>query len=127
KAADSCVRMIGAQLSSTLRRAGDLYARCDDTTLVAAVVGQEAAEATHLAERIVDNVRGLRLHNPRAKSGRYVTVLTALCGGVPGPEDDADGLLERARRELAMRRTLAAARAGTSDDEAFTSTPERAI
>src|SRR5690606_26368213 len=106
KAADSCVRMIGAQLSSTLRRAGDLYARYDDTTLVAAVVGQETVEATHLAERIVDNVTGLRLHNPRAKSGRHVHVLSAICGGVPGADEDADALLERTLRELAMRRTL---------------------
>jgi diguanylate cyclase (GGDEF)-like protein/PAS domain S-box-containing protein len=126
KAADSCVRMIGAQLSSTLRRAGDLYARYDDTTLVAAVVGQETAEATLLAERIVDNVTGLRLHNPRAKSSRYVHVLSALCGGVPGSEDDADALLERVRRELAMRRTLAAARAAASGD-GTTPTPEAAI
>src|SRR5690606_13844875 len=100
KAADSCVRMIGAQLSSTLRRAGDLCARYDDTTLVAAVIGQDESEASRLAERIVANVRGLRLHNPRAKSGRYVLVESALSGGLPQPADDADALLERARREL---------------------------
>jgi len=100
KAADSCVRMIGAQLTGTLRRAGDLCARYDDTTLVAAVIGQDAPEAARLAERIVANVRGLRLHNPRAKSDRYVLVASALSGGVPQPADDADTLLERARGEL---------------------------
>ena len=37
KAADSCQRMIGAQIMRTLRRAGDLCARYDESTLVAAV------------------------------------------------------------------------------------------
>src|SRR5690606_21107212 len=100
KAADSCVRMIGAQLGNVLRRAGDLYARYGDDVLVAAVVGQEAAEASQLAERVVANVRGLRLHNPRAKSGRYVQVEFAISGGVPCPYDDADALVSRARLEL---------------------------
>lgn len=109
KAADSCVRMIGAQVGSVLRRAGDLYARYDDDMLVAAVVGQDVAEASQLAERIVANVRGLRLHNPRAKSGRYVQVEVATSGGVPRPDDDADALVARARLELAKRDERAAA------------------
>lgn len=117
KAADSCVRMIGAQLSSTLRRAGDLYARYDDTRLVAAVVGQDVAEAARFAERIVSNVRGLRLHNPRAKSGRYVEVEMAMSGGVPGPADDSDALLERALRALERRQAEAAERLDASDAE----------
>lgn len=103
KAAESCVRMIGAQLTSTLRRAGDLYARLDDTTLVAAVVGQDEAQAAQLAERIVANVHGLKLHNPRAPSGRYVTVESVVCGGVPSQDDDVDALLGRAQRLLAAR------------------------
>ena len=72
KAADSCQRMIGAQIMRTLRRAGDLCARYDDSTLVAAVIGQHADEIQPLAEQIADNVRHLGLHNPRAKSSRYV-------------------------------------------------------
>jgi diguanylate cyclase (GGDEF)-like protein/PAS domain S-box-containing protein len=104
KAADSCIRMIGAQISGTLRRAGDLCARYNDTMLVAAVLGQDVAQAASLAERIVANVRGLRLHNPRASLGRYITVESALSGGVPRPEDDVDALVERARRTLEGRR-----------------------
>src|SRR5690606_34886515 len=123
KAADSCVRMVGAQLGSVLRRAGDLYARYDDTMLVAAVVGQEVAAASGLAERIVANVRGLRLHNPRARSGRYVEVEFAMSGGVPRPEDDADARVERALREL--ERQQAEERVG--DDAVSAPTAEAAI
>ena len=68
KAADSCQRMIGAQIMRALRRAGDICARYDDTTLVAAAIGQHASEVQPLAERIAESVLQLRLHNPRAKS-----------------------------------------------------------
>jgi diguanylate cyclase (GGDEF)-like protein/PAS domain S-box-containing protein len=86
KAADSCQRMIGAQIVRTLRRAGDLCARYDDSTLVAAVIGQGPEDVRHLAERIADNVRRLALHNPRGKSGRYITIRPAVvaCGSDPG-------------------------------------------
>ena len=78
KAADSCQRMIGAQIMRTLRRAGDLCARYDESTLVAAVVGQEASEIQPLADQIAENVRQLKLHNPRAKASRYITMRATL-------------------------------------------------
>src|SRR4029077_11069523 len=65
KAADSCQRMIGAQIMRTLRRAGELCARYDDSTLVAAALGQEPAEFQKLVDQIAENVRKLGLHNPR--------------------------------------------------------------
>jgi PAS domain S-box-containing protein len=86
KAADSCQRMIGAQIVRTLRRAGDLCTRYDDSTLVAAVIGQGPEDVRHLAKCIADNVRRLALHNPRGKSGRYITIRHAVvaCGNGPG-------------------------------------------
>jgi diguanylate cyclase (GGDEF)-like protein len=86
KAAESCQRMIGAQIARTLRRAGDLCARYDDNTLVAAVVGQGPEEVRHLADRIAENVRRLALHNPRARFGRYITIRHTVIGC--RPEDD---------------------------------------
>jgi PAS domain S-box-containing protein/diguanylate cyclase (GGDEF)-like protein len=96
KAAEYCQRMIGTQILRTLRRAGDLCARYDDATLVAAVVGQAPEEARYLATRIADNVRGLALHNPRAKFGRQITVETAVVGCPPGTQDDPETLITRA-------------------------------
>ena len=68
KAADSCQRMIGAQIMRTLRRAGDLCARYDDSTLVAAVIGQHADEIQPLAERIAESVRAAQAAQSRARS-----------------------------------------------------------
>jgi diguanylate cyclase (GGDEF)-like protein/PAS domain S-box-containing protein len=99
KAADSCQRMIGAQIMRALRRAGDLCARYDDTKLVAAVVGQHASEVQPLAERIAEGVGQLKLHNPRAKGSRYIETRAIVIGCPPGAHDDPGPLIERAIAE----------------------------
>ena len=99
KAADSCQRMIGAQIMRTLRRAGDLCARYDDTTLVAAVPGQTPDDVRHLVDQIADNVRQLGLHNPRGRSGRHIAVRPVLIGCPPGTQDDAEVLVTRGLAE----------------------------
>ncbi len=100
KAADSCQRMIGAQITRTLRRAGDSCARYDDSGLIAAVLGQGADEARPLAEQVVENVRRLGLHNPRAKSGRYITIRTAVATCADGGGEEPEALIARAEAEL---------------------------
>ena len=99
KAADSCQRMIGAQIMSALRRAGDLCARYDESTLVAAAVGQHADEIRPLAERIADGVRQLKLHNPRGKASRYITTRVSLISCPPGAHNDPEPLIARALAE----------------------------
>jgi len=99
KAADSCQRMIGAQIMRTLRRAGDLCARYDDQTLVAAVIGQTPDEVRHLVDQIADNVRQLGLHNPRARLGRQISVRPLPIGCPPGTQEDAEALVRRALAE----------------------------
>jgi PAS domain S-box-containing protein/diguanylate cyclase (GGDEF)-like protein len=100
KAADSCQRMIGAQITRVLRRAGDLCARYDDCALVSAVLGQEPKDVSRLADLIVENVRKLGLHNPRSKLGRYLTIRTALIPCPPGANDDAEAAIARALKDL---------------------------
>ena len=114
KAADSCQRMIGAQIMRTLRRAGDLCARYDDSTLVASVIGQDAAEVERLADKIADNVRRLGLHNPRAKSHRYVTIQSAVASFPPGTTDEPDAVIARAQAELRTRSDASAAPRGSA-------------
>jgi diguanylate cyclase (GGDEF)-like protein/PAS domain S-box-containing protein len=99
KAADSCQRMIGAQIMRAMRRAGDLCARYDDGTLVAAVIGQHASEVQPLADRIADSVAQLRLHNPRGKASRYIETRVTLIGCPPGAHDDPEPLIARALTE----------------------------
>jgi len=109
KAADSCQRMIGAQIMRALRRASDLCARYDDSTLVAAVLGQEPAEIRPLAEQIAENIRQLGLHNPRGKSSRYVTARAVVIGCPAGADVDPEPIIARALAD--SRSTDARARA----------------
>jgi diguanylate cyclase (GGDEF)-like protein len=99
KAADSCQRMIGAQIMRALRRAGDLCARYEDGILVAAVIGQHASEVQPLADRIAESVAQLKLHNPRAKSSRYIETRVIAIGCPPGAHDDPEPLIGRALAE----------------------------
>ena len=98
KAADSCQRMIGAQIMRALRRAGDLCARYDERTLVAAAIGHPS-EIQPLVDRIAESVRQLRLHNPRAKTSRYIDVRPIAIGCPPGAHDDPEPLIVRALTE----------------------------
>jgi diguanylate cyclase (GGDEF)-like protein/PAS domain S-box-containing protein len=99
KAADSCQRMIGAQIARVLRRAGDLCARYDDRTLVAAVIGQHMSEVEPLTQRIAAGIGQLKLHNPRAKSSRYIETRVTVINCPPGAHDDPEPLIARALAE----------------------------
>lgn len=99
KAADSCLRMVAAQVTGALRRSGDLCGRAGETTLAALVHGQDLDEARELGLRIAENVRGLGLHNPRAQSGRYITISVGIAGG-SGIDEDPEILIGRAEDDL---------------------------
>jgi PAS domain S-box-containing protein/diguanylate cyclase (GGDEF)-like protein len=100
RAADSCQRMIGAQVTRVLRRASDLCARFDGGALVCSALGQQPHELTALVEQIAGNVRRLGLHNPRAKLGRHLTIRTAMIPCPPGISDDVEQLIAAAVSDL---------------------------
>jgi PAS domain S-box-containing protein/diguanylate cyclase (GGDEF)-like protein len=100
KAAESCLRMIAAQVTGALRRAGDLCGCDDDKRLVALTKGQDAEEVARLAERIATNIRGLGLHNPRGRSGRYVTVRFGIAACRPSSNGCLAELIDAAHASL---------------------------
>jgi PleD family two-component response regulator len=100
KAAESCQRMIGAQIMRVLRRAGDLCARYDESTLVAAVIGQHADEIQPLADQVAESVEQLKLHNPRAKSSRYIATRVTVISCPPGAHNDPEPVIARALADV---------------------------
>ena len=100
-AANSCLGMIGKQVTATLRRRTDLCARLNDDTIVVAVVGQSADEVSVLVNRIADNVAGLRIHNPRGTYSRFLALHSAItaCDEVSSA-CTAESLIAAAREEL---------------------------
>jgi diguanylate cyclase (GGDEF)-like protein len=104
-AADSCLRMIAAQIAGVFRRACDLCARHGETTFVIAVRGQAANEVNELATRVAEKVRNLGLHNPRAQSGRYLAVDSLIVDASASEEGDA--LVTRIKNQFAATRSTA--------------------
>ncbi len=101
-AADSCLRMIGAQIAGTFRRASDLSARIGDSMLAVSVVGQDDGQVSQLVEKIESKARSLGLHNPRGRYGRHIVVYGAMVE-VSSDGDDLDAAMERCRRLLSAR------------------------
>jgi PleD family two-component response regulator len=100
KAADSCLRMIAAQVTGALRRAGDLCGCDNERRIVALIHDQDIENVGRLATRIASNIRGLGLHNPRAESGRYVTVRFGIAVGMPTRSNFLTTLIDQARANL---------------------------
>ena len=103
KSGNSCLRMVAAQVAGTLKRAGDLAARCGEDSLVALVHGHDIDQARALAARIQDNVRGLGLHNPRGTQSRYIEVRAGVAAGIPQQSvacEDPEAMLAAARADL---------------------------
>jgi diguanylate cyclase (GGDEF)-like protein len=100
-AANSCLGMIGKQVTATLRRRTDLCARMNDDTIVVAVVGQSAEDFSSIVDRICENVEGLRIHNPRGRYSRFLTLQCAVTSCEPVPRScSVESLLESARLEM---------------------------
>ena len=100
KAGDSCLRMIAAQVTGALRHAGDLSGCDEHERIVAMTLGQDADELSGVVERIAANVRRLGLHNPRGRSGRYVTVSWGVASVVPSGKATLAALIDEATAQL---------------------------
>jgi diguanylate cyclase (GGDEF)-like protein/PAS domain S-box-containing protein len=99
-AADSCLRMIGAQIAGTFRRASDLCARLDESLLAVVALGQSDQQAANLVATVKNKTRNLALHNPRGTLGRHI-VLQGVWVQADPEGDDSDRLIGRARETLA--------------------------
>jgi diguanylate cyclase (GGDEF)-like protein len=100
-AANSCLGMIGQQVTASLRRRTDLCARMNDDTIVVAVIGQSPKEMSSIVERICENVEGLRIHNPRGRYGRFLALRSGISAAEPVSRDcTIDSLLDSALAEL---------------------------
>jgi diguanylate cyclase (GGDEF)-like protein/PAS domain S-box-containing protein len=112
-AADSSLRMIGAQISGTFRRAGDLSARVDQSTIAVAVLGQNEKQANQLIALVQKKARNLGLHNPRGRLDRYV-VVHGVAVSADTRSDNVESLLARGTEALNELNPPASARVAAS-------------
>ena len=114
KAAESCLRMIAGQVNGALRRTGDLVARAGEHSIIALTHGQEIDVIRTLARQITANVRGLGLHNPRGRHGRYIVAQVGIAGGIPDENFTAEVAIAEARDDLSSRQPIQKARYNVS-------------
>ena len=115
KAADSCQRMIGAQIMRALRRAGDLCARYDDTTLVAAVDRAACRARFNRWRSESPKACGSSSCTIRAPSRAAISRRASIVIGCPpGAHDDPEPLIARALAEARGTDAAAARRSRLS-------------
>lgn len=86
-AGDACIRRIARAISSAYRRGSDLVSRWDGGTFAVLTQGDASAKASEYATVVVQRVRELLIHNPRAgNGGRYITLSAGVASLVPPRE-----------------------------------------
>ena len=80
-AGDACIRRVARVIGGSYRRSGDLVGRWDGGTFVVLTHQVENALKAHeYAKSVLDRVRNLMVHHPRASfSGRYLTLSAGAC------------------------------------------------
>jgi diguanylate cyclase (GGDEF)-like protein/PAS domain S-box-containing protein len=93
-AGDACIRRVARAISGSYRRGSDLVARWEGGTFAVLTQGEAAAHAGEYAKVVVQRVRDLLIHNPRAGSGsRYVTLSAGVASLVPARDLPLDALV----------------------------------
>ncbi|HUN73449.1 MAG TPA: diguanylate cyclase [Steroidobacteraceae bacterium] len=105
-AGDACIRRVARAVASSYRRGSDMVARWGGGTFAVLTRGEAAAGAGEYAKVVVQRVRDLLIHNPRAETGsRYVTLSAGAASLVPAPDLPVDALVSACL--LALKRAKA--------------------
>ena len=84
---DACIRRVARVIAASYRRSGDLVGRWSGGTFAVLTQANNPMQAYEYARVVVQRVRELLVHHPRATAaGRYVTVSAGACTLVP-PQD----------------------------------------
>jgi len=105
-AGDACIRRVARAILSSYRRGSDLVGRWDGGAFAVLTQGEASAKAGDYAQVVVQRVRDLLIHNPRAVNGaRYVTLSAGVASLVPARELGLEALV--AACLLALKRAKA--------------------
>ncbi len=93
-AGDACIRRVARVVTASYRRSGDLIGRWNGGTFAVLTQGNTSVAAHEYARVVLQRVRDLLIHHPRATaSGRYVTLSAGACSLVPARELSLPGFI----------------------------------
>jgi len=102
-AGDACIRRVSRVICGSYRRASDLIGRWEGGSFAVLTQGDAADKANEYARVVVQRVRDLLIHHPRAASrGRYVTLSAGVASLVPPRELPLETMINACR--LALKR-----------------------
>jgi len=100
-AGDACIRRVSRIISASYRRASDLIGRWEGGTFAVLTQGDAADKANEYARVVVQRVRELLIHHPRAASrGRYVSLSAGVASLVPPRELALETMINACRAAL---------------------------
>jgi len=86
-AGDACIRRVSRVISGSYRRGSDLVGRWEGGTFAVLTQGDATEKASEYARVVVQRVRELLIHHPRAASGnRYLSLSAGVASLVPPHE-----------------------------------------
>ena len=93
-AGDACIRRVARAIGGAYRRSSDLVGRWEGGTFAVLTQGEAAATAAEYAKLVIQRVRDLLIHNPRAGNGsRYVTLSAGVASLVPARDQPLEALV----------------------------------
>jgi two-component system cell cycle response regulator len=99
-AADALLKRVSHVLGTCFRRASDVLARYDDGAFAVLATSMDSAQMQAHARTVCARVADLRIHHPRSRYRRFVTLSIGAAGGPPPAGMDATGLVASAREAL---------------------------
>jgi diguanylate cyclase (GGDEF)-like protein/PAS domain S-box-containing protein len=103
-AGDQLVKRVARALGTGFRRASDVLARWEGGTFVALTEPMDLEHMRIHAEASCARIRDLRIHHPRSRYGRYVTLSVGVACGVPGRDGAPRRVLDEAFAALSEAR-----------------------
>ncbi|MGH8228687.1 MAG: diguanylate cyclase domain-containing protein [Steroidobacteraceae bacterium] len=106
-AGDACIRRVARAIAGSYRRGSDLAGRWEGGTLCVLTQGEAAANALGYAKVVVQRVRDLLIHHPRAVNGcRYVTLSAGVASLVPSRDLPLEVLIAACLAALGRAKAL---------------------
>jgi diguanylate cyclase (GGDEF)-like protein len=112
---DSCLRKIAQAIKDALQRPGDLTARYGGEEFVCVMPDTDARGAEENAQRVLENVRALKIEHALSEVDQFATVSIGVSIQIATPGGQPDGLVIAADQQLYEAKRQGRARVSTID------------
>jgi diguanylate cyclase (GGDEF)-like protein len=99
---DACLKSVAQALSASITRMGDFAARYGGEEFIAVLPSTDKAGAMLIANKLLDNIRSLKIPHPHNEAAEYVTVSAGVTSGNVKYTQNWEEYIKRADEALYM-------------------------